>query len=77
MKRILVFFGTRPEAIKLAGVERGSALLVGSDENKIVSALSALIDDKSMYEKMRSAESAYGDGKASVRIADAVCDFLR
>lgn len=59
------------------GVECGAARLVGSNERRIVEAVCELIDNKELYERMKSAKSPYGDGRASERIADAVCDFLR
>lgn len=59
------------------GVECGAARLVGSDERRIIEAICELIDNKPLYERMKSAKSPYGDGRASERIADAVCDFLR
>ena len=59
------------------GVECGAAMLVGSDERRIIEAICELIDNKELYERMKSAKSPYGDGRASERIAEAVCDFLR
>jgi UDP-N-acetylglucosamine 2-epimerase (non-hydrolysing) len=57
----------RPEA-----VEAGTAMLVGTTAEKIVSAASLLLDDTSVYDAMACASNPYGDGRAGVRIADAI-----
>ena len=54
----------RPE-----GVEAGTARLVGTEINSIVSAVSSLLDDKQEYDKMARALNPYGDGRAAGRIA--------
>jgi len=66
-KPVLVMRDTteRPEAL-----EAGTVKLVGTDFNKIVSEVSALLDDKAYYEKMSKAQNPYGDGKASERIVN-------
>lgn len=55
----------RPE-----GLEAGTARLVGTDSRAIEESISELITDAAAYEAMANAVSPYGDGKASVRIAD-------
>lgn len=57
----------RPEA-----VEAGTVKLVGTDIEVIVNEANALIRSHEAYEKMSRAVNPYGDGKASVRIADAI-----
>lgn len=66
-KPVLVMRDTteRPEAL-----EAGTVKLVGTDFKKIVSEVSALIDDNEYYEKMSRAQNPYGDGRASERIID-------
>jgi UDP-N-acetylglucosamine 2-epimerase (non-hydrolysing) len=66
-KPVLVMRDTteRPEAL-----EAGTVKLVGTDFNKIVLEVSALLDNKSYYEKMSMAQNPYGDGKASGRIVE-------
>ncbi|HGO5294148.1 UDP-N-acetylglucosamine 2-epimerase (non-hydrolyzing) [Photobacterium damselae subsp. damselae] len=68
-KPVLVMRDTteRPEAVKA-----GTVKLVGTNENKIVTEVSLLLDDQSAYENMSYAHNPYGDGQASVRIADAI-----
>jgi UDP-N-acetylglucosamine 2-epimerase (non-hydrolysing) len=58
----------RPE-----GVEAGTAVIVGTDRNQIVSWLSTLIDDHEVYGKMSKIHNPFGDGSAS-RI---ICDHLK
>jgi UDP-N-acetylglucosamine 2-epimerase (non-hydrolysing) len=53
----------RPEA-----VEAGTVELVGTETDKIVERVSALLEDNVLYERMRKAINPYGDGKASQRI---------
>lgn len=69
-KPVLVMRGTteRPEAL-----EAGTVKLVGTNYDKIVNEVSALIDDQEYYNKMSKAMNPYGDGCACRRIVD----FLR
>ena len=53
----------RPEAL-----EAGTVKLVGTDYNKIVSEVSALLDNQEYYDRMSKAVNPYGDGKACERI---------
>ena len=55
----------RPEAIKV-----GTTILVGTDENLIVSTALKLLNNKEMYEKMSELHNPYGDGLASKRIVE-------
>lgn len=55
----------RPEALKA-----GTVKLVGTDYNKIVTAVSVLIDDQQYYETMSKANNPYGDGLACSRIVN-------
>lgn len=68
-KPVLVLRETteRPE-----GVAAGTAKLVGTDEEKIVTEASNLLTDKDAYAAMARAASPYGDGQAATRIADAL-----
>jgi UDP-N-acetylglucosamine 2-epimerase (non-hydrolysing) len=68
-KPVLVMRDTteRPEAL-----ESGTVRLVGTDYDKIVSEVSALLDDASVYESMSKAVNPYGDGKACERIVNAL-----
>ena len=61
----------RPEA-----VEAGTVLLVGTDEQKIVSEVTSLLDDEPRRVAMSRIHNPYGDGHASERIADATLGFF-
>lgn len=64
-KPVLVMRDTteRPEAL-----EAGTVKLVGTDYDKIIDEVSALLDDAAHYDKMSKAVNPYGDGKACDRI---------
>ena len=64
-KPVLVMRDTteRPEAL-----EAGTVKLVRTDYNKIVSEVSALLDNQEYYDRMSKAVNPYGDGKACERI---------
>jgi UDP-N-acetylglucosamine 2-epimerase (non-hydrolysing) len=57
----------RPE-----GIEAGVARLVGTDETRIVRETLAILRDASLYRAMATGINPYGDGRASVRIADII-----
>lgn len=73
-KPVLVLRETteRPE-----GVQSGTAKLVGTDTNAIVTEASRLLSDPNAYAKMAQAASPYGDGRAAARIADALLQHPR
>jgi len=55
----------RPE-----GIDAGVARLVGTDRERIVRAVSELLDDRDAYAAMATGVNPYGDGTASRQIAD-------
>jgi len=55
----------RPEAVQV-----GTARLVGTDREKIVSEVMRLLDDPAAYRAMSATHNPYGDGRAGERIAD-------
>ena len=57
----------RPE-----GIEAGSAKLVGTDTDIIISETERLLDNKAAYDKMARVNNPYGDGKAAERIWEAI-----
>jgi UDP-N-acetylglucosamine 2-epimerase (non-hydrolysing) len=71
-KPVLVMRDTteRPEAL-----EAGTAILVGTDEGRIVAHVEALMTDSTLYDRMARAHNPYGDGHASERIATALKAF--
>jgi UDP-N-acetylglucosamine 2-epimerase (non-hydrolysing) len=70
-KPVLVMRDTteRPE-----GVTAGTAKLVGTDKNRIVSEIFTLLDDEAAYSTMARAHNPFGDGKAAERIAGLVAN---
>lgn len=68
-KPVLVMRDTteRPEAL-----EAGTVKLVGTDYDKIVSEVSALLDDAAYYDTMSKAVNPYGDGLACGRIVESL-----
>lgn len=59
----------RPEA-----VDAGTVKLVGTDEEKIISATEHLLYDNDAYLKMSHAHNPYGDGQAASRIVSRLAD---
>jgi len=70
-KPVLVMRDTteRPE-----GVAAGTARLIGADEDRIVSEVFTLLDNKAAYAAMARAHNPFGDGHASERIARIIAD---
>ncbi|MBW8754129.1 MAG: UDP-N-acetylglucosamine 2-epimerase (non-hydrolyzing) [Sphingomonadales bacterium] len=66
-KPVLVMRETteRPE-----GVSAGTARLVGTDADRIVTEISTLLDDKAAYEAMARAHNPFGDGTAARQIVE-------
>ncbi len=64
-KPVLVMRNTteRPEAVKA-----GTVKLVGTDQMRIVTEVSRLLEDDEHYKNMSSASNPYGDGMAAKRI---------
>lgn len=72
-KPVLVMRDTteRPE-----GVEAGTLKLVGTEKDTIEREFKKLLQDQSSYAQMANAVNPYGDGKASIRIARIIKEFL-
>ena len=70
-KPVLVMRETteRPE-----GVTAGTARLVGTDGERIVSEVFTLLDDSDAYAAMARAHNPFGDGHAAMRIAEIIAD---
>jgi UDP-N-acetylglucosamine 2-epimerase (non-hydrolysing) len=50
--------------------------LVGTDERRIVSEASLLLENRDVYEGMARIHNPYGDGQASARISRLIHSFL-
>ncbi len=57
---------------RLEGVQAGTLRLAGTKEDDIYRMIDTLLCDPKQYDAMCKAENPYGDGQASVRIADAI-----
>ncbi|NNJ85041.1 MAG: UDP-N-acetylglucosamine 2-epimerase (non-hydrolyzing) [Gammaproteobacteria bacterium] len=60
----------RPE-----GIEAGTARLVGTNLDRIVTSVAELLDNEAAYESMARAHNPYGDGKACERIVSVLRAF--
>ena len=61
----------RPE-----GIAAGTALLVGTDTDRIVAEVSRLLDNPAAHATMARAHNPYGDGQASARIVEGLAELL-
>lgn len=62
----------RPEA-----VDAGTALVVGTDTNKIITETESLMSDTTRYARMASVRNPYGDGKAAEKILKVLENHLQ
>jgi UDP-N-acetylglucosamine 2-epimerase (non-hydrolysing) len=53
---------------RMEGVEAGTAILVGSNQGKIVAETNKLLNDPNYYQTIASSSNPYGDGSASEKI---------
>ncbi len=72
-KPVLVMRDTteRPE-----GVEAGTAKLVGTNIDVILTEANALLDNETHYESMAKAHNPFGDGNSRIKIADIISSSL-
>jgi UDP-N-acetylglucosamine 2-epimerase (non-hydrolysing) len=59
----------RPEGLKANGIR-----LVGTDPDRIVRDVSALLDDPAAYERLVCTSMPFGDGRAAARVVEALDD---
>lgn len=55
----------RTTSERMEAVHAGAAVLVGADADRIVSQVSALLDDSALYARMASVRNPFGDGTAA------------
>lgn len=68
----------REETERPEGVEAGAAILVGTDEDRIVREASRLLEDEAAYQAVAQVRNPYGDGHAAERIVEALIQrFVR
>ena len=72
-KPVLVMRDTteRPEA-----VDKGTVILIGTDEQKLFSETKSLLEDEVKYKQMSELHNPYGDGKASVKILEHLLNHI-
>lgn len=59
------------------GIEKGTAVMVGTDRRRIVDATHMLLSDDTKYRKMAKKKNPYGDGKSSARIRDIIMKLMQ
>ena len=62
----------RPEA-----VDAGTVSIIGSNQSKIINAVSELINNNETYEKMSLSINPYGNGNASRQIVKLIKEYLK
>lgn len=66
----------RDKTERQEAVAAGTAVLVGTDPERIVAEVGALLDDAGIYASRTRVHNPFGDGRACPRIADAIHSFL-
>lgn len=64
----------REETERPEGVEAGAAILVGTDEPRIVQEATRLLEDEGAYRAVAQVRNPYGDGHAAERIVAALVE---
>ncbi|RAP35397.1 UDP-N-acetylglucosamine 2-epimerase (non-hydrolyzing) [Candidatus Marinamargulisbacteria bacterium SCGC AAA071-K20] len=59
------------------GIDAGTALLAGTNENKIVSLVQFLLDNPENYKNIAQKNNPYGDGKSAKLIIDYIQKWLK
>lgn len=60
---------------RMEGVKANTAVLVGTDREKIVTTVSKLLVDDKFYKKMANSKNPYGNGDASIKIKEVMEGF--
>ena len=66
----------REKSERREAIDAGTAILVGTEIDAIVTETARLLDDETHYEHMARAHNPYGDGHACKRIADGLLSHL-
>ena len=66
---------TREVTERTEGIDAGTAVLVGTDKEKIKDAVNRLIKDRGFYLKMAQSKNPYGSGDASQKIKKILLDL--
>ncbi|MDB4285551.1 UDP-N-acetylglucosamine 2-epimerase (non-hydrolyzing) [bacterium] len=65
----------REKTERTEGIAAGTAMLVGTDRERIVQSVDNLMSDEVLYSRMALAKNPYGDGFAATRIVDSLLQF--
>ncbi|MBA3976277.1 MAG: UDP-N-acetylglucosamine 2-epimerase (non-hydrolyzing) [Candidatus Solibacter sp.] len=67
----------RDKTERQEAVEAGTAVLVGTDPERICAEVGRLLDDADIHASRTRVHNPFGDGRACARIADAIHSFLK
>lgn len=67
----------RTETERPEGVQAGTLKIVGTGEENVKREVESLLNNEEEYTRMSNAKNPYGDGNASVRIADVLEEHLK
>ncbi|KRK97210.1 UDP-N-acetylglucosamine 2-epimerase [Secundilactobacillus odoratitofui DSM 19909 = JCM 15043] len=67
----------RDETERPEGVTAGTLKLVGTDPQRVTSAMETLLNDQTAYQTMADAKNPYGDGHAAERILAAIQSHIK
>lgn len=68
---------TRADTERPEAVEAGTVILVGTNKEKIVAGVEAVLLDAALYSKMSRAHNPYGDGRSAARIVGHLSEAFR
>ena len=66
----------RNKTERIEAIEAETAILAGTEQNKIVQICRSLLKNDELYLKVSNARNPYGDGLASSRISSVLEDFF-
>jgi UDP-N-acetylglucosamine 2-epimerase (non-hydrolysing) len=66
----------RDKTERQEAVEAGTAVLVGTDADRICAEVGMLLDNPEIHASRTGVHNPFGDGRACPRIADAIHSFL-
>jgi len=62
---------------RIEGIQAGTAKIVGTNKDRIISEVSQLLHDRNEYEVMAKSVNPYGDGNAGRRIREILTEFRK
>lgn len=66
----------RNKTERIEAIEAGTAILAGTEKSSILNVCRNLLKDKNLYSKICKTANPYGDGKASVKIKNALLGYF-